>query len=392
MAPVSKSSTIGVAADLSQVLLELVHPHQPGDEIAPGVRLAHTSTEVGLRLGLLVDDEPIAIEVARATDGPFAARAGQFAFSYRTEGDRNRVADRGLELCRLVAAIAQTNVDRFEQGLRDAAIGDAPKIRSVSVASALERAGSAAQPFYTLTPYVGCLIGCRFCYAQERLASMRELLQLPQVPWGSYVDVRRNIADVLAAELDSLPTRPIKFCPIVSDPYHAVEKAEQLTRQCLEVIAPSAWPTLVLTRSALVMRDVDLLSRMESLWVGVSLPTVDDDVRAHFEPRGASVSERVEVLRTLRDRGIRTFAMVQPLLPGSMAALVDTLADTVTSVSLDVLRGEGDAAAQFDDPQFAMSRTDSWQRQRADELEELLRNRGVALWSGELPAELHGAD
>ncbi len=378
------------SADLSQVVLELVHPHGIGDDIAPGVRIEHVSTELGLGIGLVVDGEPLTIEVAPASEQAFAARAGRFAFSYRTEGDRNPVAHRGLELCRLVARLATENLERFGAMLDAAAIGDAPRTRQVRVSHALEPAGSADQPFYTLNPYLGCLIGCRFCYAADRLAAMRRLLALPDTPWGSYVDVRGNMPEVLANELSARSVRPIKFCPIVSDPYHAIENVERLTRRCLEVVAAAKtpWPVLLLTRSALVTRDIDVLASLPAVWVGVSLPTIDDRVRAHFEPRASSVEDRVDALQQLRAAGVRTFAVVQPLFPGSVDQLADTLASAVTSVSIDVLRGEGGATSQFDDPAVAECRDGAWQHGRAQRLMDLLRNRGVAVWQGELPPDV----
>ena len=79
----------------------------------------------------------------------------------------------------------------------------------------------------------------------------------------------------------------------MSDPYQALERRERLTRRCLEVIrdAPAPFPVLVLTRSTLILDDLDLLASLPQAYAGVSLPTVDDEVRRHFEPRAASVPE-----------------------------------------------------------------------------------------------------
>jgi hypothetical protein len=187
---------------------------------------------------------------------------------------------------------------------------DAPRVREVTVDHLLELAGPPAARFYTCSPYVGCLIGCRFCYAQERLAAGRAAAGLPMAPWGSWVDVRVNAAAVLADELARLPRYPIKFCPIVSDPYHAIEARLGLTRACLAAIAAAAAPppVLLLTRAALVTRDLDLLAALPWAGVGVSLPTIDDDVRAHFEPRAAPIAARLATLarsarRRRADRG-----------------------------------------------------------------------------------------
>ena len=380
--------------DLQAFLLELVAPLAPGDEALPGVRLLGASSELGMRIAFARGDERVNVEVWPVEEQErFAARSPQLAFSYRSSATTPTDGELAMRLCRLVAERAADNEGRALEALRDAHRGEqgAGRIRHVTVSRLLEEAGPPHQRHYTLSTYVGCLIGCRFCYAQSRLASVRSWLGLPEVPWGSYVDVRTNAAEVLDGELESLPRRPLKFCPIVSDPYQAVEKTERVTRQCLEAIAAHpGWVPFVLTRSALVTRDVDVLERMEDCRVGFSLPTLDDEVRRHFEPRGARVADRLGALRALREAGVRTFAIVQPLLPGSLDGLADSLAGAVESVSIDVLRGVQGAAGDFDDPRFRHCADDAWQRARATELRDLLEARGVTVWSGELPPDLSG--
>jgi DNA repair photolyase len=206
------------------------------------------------------------------------------------------------------------------------------------------------------------------------------------VKWGSWVDVRVDAAEVLARELATLPPWPIKLCPIVSDPYHAIERRYRATRQCLEVLA-AAPPreVFVLTRSALVMDDAALLARMPLARVGISLPTVDDEVRRHFEPRGASVDARLAALADLRSLGVKTFAIVQPMFPGSVTALADAIALRVDSVRIDVLYGTYAAAREFAEPAYAHVADPQWQKDRAEELASELTARGVAIWPGELP-------
>ncbi len=383
--------------DFHAELLSLLAPLQPGDEIARGVRFVGASAEVGLQLAFDLRGEDVHVEVAPLGEGRFAARSARFAFSYRCEGGRRPIDPRvGLALCQAVAARAARNEDRVAERLAQQAREAGPsaaRVREVRVERMLEPASHGADRYYKLSPYVGCLIGCRYCYAQAPLAVSRRLEMLPEVPWGSYVDVRVNAAEVLAAELAALPPLPIKFCPILSDPYQAVEARYGVTRACLEAIqrAAAPWPTLVLTRSKLVTRDADLFAALPSAWVGASIPTADDDVRRHFEPRAASIPERIEALTLLRAAGVRTFAVVQPILPGPIDALAAALAEAVSSVTIDVLRGEELAAPDFDDPRYAPSRADGWQRARAMELAAALTARGVSLWDGELPPELLGS-
>src|SRR6185295_15161284 len=111
-----------------------------------------------------------------------------------------------------------------------------------------------------------------------------------------------------------------------------------------------AWPAMILTRSHLILRDVEILARLAEAWAGISLPTVDDEVRRHFEPRAASIEERLEIFRTMRAAGVHTVGVVQPLMAGSVEALADVLATHVDAVIIDVLREEEGATEDFDDP------------------------------------------
>jgi DNA repair photolyase len=387
----------GALVDVRDHLLSLLGDVAIGGEIQPGVRLVGASTELGLRLTFATADAEVHVEVSPVEDAvKYAARTDRLLFAYRSGGAEHVAPALGKALCEEVARIARTT----EADVLDALASDAARatqaeqgtarVREVSVDRLLEAAGTPAERFYTLSPYVGCLIGCRFCYAQERLAGVRRLAGLPDVRWGSWVDVRVNAPEVLAAELASSPGHPVKFCPIVSDPYQAIDVRYGLTRRCLEVIrdADAPPPTMILSRSTLIRRDADVLAAIPQAWAAMSIPTIDDDVRAHFEPRGAPIDERLEALRDLRDAGVRCCAVVQPMLPGSVDELAVALAGAVESVSIDVLRGEYGAERLFDVAGYRASRDPAWQDHHALALRDALTSRGVAVWHGELPPQL----
>ncbi|MCX4243645.1 SPL family radical SAM protein [Paraliomyxa miuraensis] len=378
--------------DVHRHLRALLAPLVVGDEVLPGVELDGTSTELGLRLRLTAGEQRIWIDVTPVDRTPrWAARSQTLAIGYRDEGGRNVVDQRlGLALCQRIAAIIATNEDAVVGALRREAAQEAPldaRVREVTVPTALDAAGPTEAPYYTINPYVGCVIGCRFCYAQTNLGLMRQLMGLVEIPWGSWVEVRANLPQVLAEELARLPPRPIKFCPIVGDAYQAVEKKLRVTHGCLEAIRDSGrpWPTMILTRSALMNRDVELMASLPAPWAGVSLPTIDDAVREHFEPRASTIAQRLDLLRNLRRAGVKTIAVVQPIFAGPLEPLADTLAEHVDGVSWDVLRGEEGARADFDDPRFEATRSESWQRDRAIALLAMLEERGVEVWDSDLP-------
>lgn len=372
------------------VLLALLGPLRPGDALAPGVTL--TAARVGTGLTLQLDDHGVAVlvEVApRAPGDRAAAETERFTLSYRAAP--GLAPRRGQELCRVLAGRVAVHEGEVAERLRAGADDGGRRVRHVRVSRALEPCDVAGAEHYGLSPYAGCLIGCRFCYAQSRLTPLGRLLGRDGAPWGSWVDVRANLPELLREELRIMDPRPVKLTPILSDPYQPLETRVRLTRRCLEVLAEvPAFTPLVLTRSVLVRDDLERIAAVPGAHLGVSLPTLDEAALAHFEPRAASGAERLEILKAFAAAGVTTFAVVQPLLPGSVEALADALAACVTSVHLGVLHGEETAGADFSDVRFSMSREADWQRARARELADALRMRGVRLWDSELPPTLGG--
>lgn len=364
---------------------ELLLPLELGAALPSGAVLRGISTELGLSLVLERDEQTWQIDVVPRA----AARDHKVLTEHFAIGHAGGAPAGALALCREVADVVAANEAAVLATIRSGARDDEGRVREVRSAHALVRSQNGS--FYALNPYSGCTIGCRFCYAQSRLQPLRALLGLREAAWGSWVDARVDAPTLLQDELRTLAPAPIKLCPIVADPWQAIERKLRITRACLERIrdAPRVWPTLVLTRSAAVLDDIALLASLPRAFVGVSLPTVDDTVRAHFEPRAASVDDRLAILRAARDAGLRTFAVVQPLLPGSIDALADALTLTSDGAALGELDGELDAAALFDDPRYAHARASAWQRDGLVRLRALLDARGIPVWRGELPDGAH---
>jgi len=107
------------------------------------------------------------------------------------------------------------------------------------------------------------------------------------------------------------------------------------------------------------------------------------DLRKSFiAPNG----ERIEVLRALKDAGVRTHAVIQPMLPGPVEEFAEALAASVDSVRLDGLHGEYGAGADFD--RYPFARDEPWQRQQLQALANALSARSIPIWPGELPPEI----
>jgi DNA repair photolyase len=164
---------------------------------------------------------------------------------------------------------------------------------------------------WVINPYVGCQHGCSYCYARfmKRFTGHKE-------PWGEFVDVKINAVDLLYGEITK-KKRGRVWVSGVCDPYQPLEARYKLTRQCLEILAQNNWPVTIQTRSPLVLRDIDILKEMQGLEAGLSITTADDAIRKLFEPNASPISERIKALDELHKAGIKTYAMVAPMLPGA---------------------------------------------------------------------------
>jgi DNA repair photolyase len=164
---------------------------------------------------------------------------------------------------------------------------------------------------WVINPYTGCQHACSYCYARfmKRVTGHRE-------PWGEFVDVKINAASLLREELKKKKRAKV-WVSGVCDPYQPLEAQYRLTRQCLEHLAGSGWPVVIQTRSPLVLRDIDIIRNAPEFEVGFSVPTADDSVRQLFEPHAPPIGERIAALEELHRAGVRTYAMVAPVLPGA---------------------------------------------------------------------------
>jgi DNA repair photolyase len=181
---------------------------------------------------------------------------------------------------------------------------------------------------YVINPYTGCQHNCSYCYARfmKRFTGHRE-------PWGQFVDVKVNAPDLLRLEITRKRTGRI-WISGVCDPYQPLEARYKLTRQCLEILAQNDWPVTVQTKSPLVLRDLDVFKKGKGFEVGLSIATAEDGIRKLFEPNAPPIMERLRALDELHRAGIRTYAMIAPILPGA-EGLPEILSGKVDFVILD---------------------------------------------------------
>ncbi len=201
-------------------------------------------------------------------------------------------------------------------------------IREIKVKSILTHSGIPGVD-YCINPYVGCYHGCRYCYAtfMKRFTGHTEA-------WGSFVDVKINAPEVLQKELMRKEKGRV-IISSVTDAYQPVEGKYKITRQCLEVLSEHQYEVEILTKSPLVLRDIDILKRIRDIDVGITITTDDDRIRKAFEPNAPSIKARVNALKRLHEDGIKTYVFIGPVLPMNPVALVEKIAPYADSVLID---------------------------------------------------------
>lgn len=165
---------------------------------------------------------------------------------------------------------------------------------------------------HSLSPARNCTFGCTYCYVPT-LGIYGGLKPDDWKRWGQFTTFKSNAAELLARELRS---EHRIYCSPLVDPYQPAEAEEQMMPRILEsVITNPPRVFAIQTRGPLILRDLKMLQQIPRLRVSFSITTNRDDVRKLYEPHCASIEERLEVIRELREAGIETYATLAPLLP-----------------------------------------------------------------------------
>ena len=185
--------------------------------------------------------------------------------------------------------------------------------------SALNRVPEASRvPFrWTINPYRGCTHSCHYCFAR----AFHTYLDLGVgEDFSSKIVVKTNVVDVLRRELASPKwTGETIAMGTATDPYQHCEGRYKLTRGVLEALADFGNPLSMLTKSTMIVRDLDVFKRLNEaadVTVSMSVGTLDEDVRRVVEPGTPPGRRRLEILARFAEAGIRTGVLVAPVLPG----------------------------------------------------------------------------
>jgi DNA repair photolyase len=261
-----------------------------------------------------------------------------------------RLADRG----RKGRGTWRQPPNRFETAAREAAddgwggldalAGEAPTAAVVTrerAGRALSRNDSPDVPFdRSVNPYRGCEHGCVYCYARPTHNALG---------WSAGLDfetrlvVKENVAERLRAELSRPGYAPAPlYLSGVTDAYQPIERTERRTRAVLELLAETRHPVGIVTKSALVARDLDLLAPMARdglAQVCLSVTTLDSALARRMEPRAAAPKRRLETIRRLSEAGVPVTLLMSPMIAG--------LTDHEIEAVLEAAAAAGARAAGF---------------------------------------------
>jgi DNA repair photolyase len=169
----------------------------------------------------------------------------------------------------------------------------------------------------SINPYRGCEHGCSYCYARPTHTFLGHSAGLD---FETKLYAKINAAELLEKELSNPHYVPkIIALGAVTDPYQPIEREHRISRRVLEVLERANHPVGIVTKSALVVRDIDILARMARRGlakVAVSVTTLERKVARRMEPRAATPAKRLEAISRLAQAGIPVTVMVAPIIPG----------------------------------------------------------------------------
>ncbi len=231
--------------------------------------------------------------------------------------------------------------DGWEAPLEDEPARPQTIVTAERVKSIISKNDSPDIPFTgSINPYRGCEHGCIYCYARPSHAYLN---LSPGIDFETRLFAKVNAAERLREEL----AKPGYVCTTLSigantDPYQPAEREWKVTRSILEVVAQCNQPIGIVTKNALVERDLDILAPMAGrglATVFISVTTLDHDLARRMEPRASAPTRRIEAIRRLADAGVPVGVMVAPVVP--------FLTDSATEQILEAAREAGALTAGY---------------------------------------------
>ena len=187
----------------------------------------------------------------------------------------------------------------------------------------------------SINPYRGCEHGCIYCYARPTHAFQG---LSPGLDFETKLFVKPDAPELLARELAAPGYQPKMIAMGTNtDPYQPIERKWRVTRRILEVLRDANHPVGIVTKSSLVMRDIDILSEMAAknlAKVALSVTTLDHRLARAMEPRASTPTKRLEAIRTLTNACIPTAVMVAPIIPAINDSEIERILDAAADAGV----------------------------------------------------------
>jgi DNA repair photolyase len=212
---------------------------------------------------------------------------------------------------------------------------------------------------HQLDPYIGCEHRCSYCYA----------LNDAETDWAEEILIHPNLVERLRCELSALGPQSI-YIGWRSDPYQPAERTYLQTRQALEVLVDLGFSACLLTKSDLVVRDIELLEKMTGSSVGFSLAFQEERVRRRFEVSAPRNDQRVAALKKLKQAGIATYVLICPVMPflTDVSSLIAKVAPYADAIWIYALRMETEKDRNWRNVQGILERSTPGMSQRYREI------------------------
>lgn len=176
-------------------------------------------------------------------------------------------------------------------------------------------------PFkYTLNIYTGCDHACVYCYITS------------YIPNAFRVRIKENLLTSLEKELRKFKEKPLVALSYSSDPYPRIDEKMKITRKVLELFKRYEVPCLILTKSSLFERDLDILKNLKCA-IGITVTTIDEEKARLLEPNAPSPKERIKALKKAKKEGIPAYARIDPIIPFYTWEDFDETLDALSFVS-----------------------------------------------------------
>lgn len=194
---------------------------------------------------------------------------------------------------------------------------------------------------YVINNYVGCNHGCIYCYAEfmKRFTNHTE-------KWGEFLDVKKFNEEKFVKYLKKINSDKKILMSSVTDPYNLYEIKYKSTRNILKLFIQANNEHIhleILTKSLLIFRDIDLLKKIKNITVGISLNTLNDNLRRQIEPCAGSIKSRIEILKKLKGENIPVYLFISPIFPmlTQLEEIIATCKDTVDFIYFENLNLRG---------------------------------------------------